>query len=138
MVYKATAPLSFAHSAPLPLRSSSTKYSCVQFSSHSDHSPSQSMSSGQAPSPAKQKSLSPSAAGQGAPAPDAAVVTLYVLLLQSSKQTDQEPTQLPAGQSPSPGLHCATLAFAAMQAVPFPEGDTLTVYTFAHEASHVE
>ena len=69
-------PVAFAHSAPLPLRSSSTMYSRVQFSLQSDHSPTQSMSAGHAPSPGAQKSLSPSSAGHGAPPPVAAVVTL--------------------------------------------------------------
>ena len=96
------------------------------------------MSSGHAPSPGAQKSLSPSAAGHGAPWPVAAVVTLYVLLLQSSRQLDHEPTQLPAGQAPSPGLHCAVLLSKATQSVPFPDCGTLTVYTFSHKESQLE
>ena len=114
-------PVAFSHSAPLPLCSSSTVYSRVQFSSHSDHAPTQSISAGQAPSPGAQKSVAPSSAGHGTPPPVAAVVTLYVLLLQSARQLDHEPTQLPAGHAPSPGLHCAVLPFAATQSVPFPD-----------------
>ena len=111
----AVSPWAAEQALPWPLAISCTVYTFAQSTSHSDHEPTQSKSTGQSSSPSSHGV----AAGHSAPPPLCAVVSVQTRL-HSVVHADQLPTQSTfAGHSSSPGAQ----ATASAQAAPSPERD---------------